>query len=117
MNRHITIEWPYDQITLEFKPGTLRKQPAPLSTDKWDALAKAERRIYYPGGMGCNGYTDVMVNDGDEQLNEMWSLAATAVDNILDYEGNEARKLHEIASRVAQCYAILNFGAEILLRG
>lgn len=116
MDRTITIDHPYDRITLQFKPSVLRKDPAPLRTDQWKALEASERRIHRSGG-GCNGWTDVMMNDGDEFLNRIWSHTADYVANE-DFEGKgEAWRLHETARRVAQVLAIMAFGAEILING
>lgn len=124
MNRHITIEWPYDQITLEFKPETLRKPAAPLRSDQWDALEKAERRVYH-GDPGCHGWTDAMCNDGDEFLNSLWSHAADYSANQADceqsWDGKEVQReryiMHMTARRVAQSLAVMAFGAEILIAG
>jgi hypothetical protein len=112
MNRHITIEHPYDQITLEFKPSTLRKQPAPLKSEQWRALEAAERRLYR-NDPGCHGWTDVMSNDGDEFLNMVWGHAADYVNN--EFLDSESTRLHQTARRVAQALAVLAFGAEILI--
>jgi hypothetical protein len=116
MNRWITIDHPYDRITLEFKPEHLRKQAAPLRSEQWRALESAERRIY-SGDRGCHGWTDVMSNDGDEFLNSLWSHAADYVQNE-DFDGNgELWQLHQTAKRVAQSLAVMAFGSEILLVG
>jgi len=119
MNRHITIEWPYDQIVLEFKPEHLRKQPAPLRPRQWDALKKAEKRIYHTDP-GCHGWTDVMPNEGDELLNKIWEQVSMYIENDLHTdsvreEDREAYVLHKTASRVAQTIAVMTFGPEVLI--
>jgi hypothetical protein len=118
MNRHITIDFPYDQITLEFKPETLRKPAAPLRSDYWRALEAAEQRIHFRNA-GANGWTDVMPNDGDEFLNAMWVQAQEYVENEWEYDRPAPEKaiIGRTASRVAQALAVLAFGADVLLLG
>src|SRR6266516_3291526 len=126
MNRWIKIDHPYDIITLEFVPSILRKDAAPLRTDEWKALESAERRIHHTNP-GCNGWTDVMCNDGDENLNWLWSHSKMYTEE--DYRVYEMKErgakqesveswiLHETARRVAQSLTIIAFGAEILIAG
>lgn len=122
MNKHIVIDWPFDQITLEFKESTLRKPAHIMRTDRWNAIAAAERRIYHMDP-NSHGWTDVMMNDGDEFLNAIWEQAESYVRNEIDLEKGlsdsvkESTILHRTASRVAQAIAILTFGPDILING
>lgn len=84
-----------------------REHPRPLPAAAWEALEKAERLIYSHGGYhGCNGWTDVMCNDGDQMLNLLWNQAEIAYDASFPEDSPE-RKLCQTAKRVAQALAVI----------
>jgi len=121
MDRWIDIEHPYEVIHLRLHKRMRRPIPAPLPTNCWDALNKAEARIYR-SNPGMNGVTDVRPNEGDEMLNEIWDNARLYVENEMDLESVRAESreiiiVNRTATRVAQAYAIMAFGAEILING
>lgn len=109
MNRHITIEHPYEEIVLHFEKVSV----PPLSSENWDALAKAEDR-FYRGQDGYNGYTHVMGNDGDHALNQMWDICQMAIEGEVDPRAEYIVRAR-VAKRICQIYALANFGPEMLL--
>jgi|SRR5215471_10585654 len=119
MNRWLTIDHPYNEITLRMDWDAIKKAMyvAPLPRDDWDALAKAEAEIHH-ANYGANGWTDVMQNDGDEYLNRIWSECSMYVEN--EHYGPESLPAHVLrartAKRVAQALALIAFGPEILLK-
>lgn len=78
----------------------------PLPDAAWEALSEAELRLYRDG-LGLNGWTDVMENDGSETLNVIWDQAVTYVEQ--DPEQFPDR-MQEIAERTAAALSILAFG-------
>jgi hypothetical protein len=112
MDKHIDVEYQYDKIVLDLSKMKLRASPLPHAA--WEAMQNAGRRLYNHA-YGCDSYTDVMTNDGDSTLNELWDVASQAVDNTLD-ERSQNAQLAEVAYRVEAAYAVLNFGVEILLK-
>jgi hypothetical protein len=113
MDRIITIGHDYGRIILEMP----ERKDKPLSPQNWKALEEADNR-FYRGNPGMNGYTHVMSNDGSAALNELWDTAWMAVEAEIDgfeHKGSETLIRARTAKRVCQAYALINFGAEILL--
>jgi hypothetical protein len=118
MNKHVTIEWPYDQIVLDFTRAK-RVVTEPLTTDKWDAIARAEEHIFEHGYIS---YTDVNVREEDVLAKAMWDHCYAQMDAADEFQNDDGtRKLtnvitHKVASRVAKALALLVFGPEFLLK-
>jgi hypothetical protein len=116
MNKHITIEWPYDQITLDFTRAK-RVVARPMTEPEWEALQKAEQRIY-PSGCGVYSYTDVNVREESELPAKMWDHAwsnAEAIEDNWDSWTGHARRT-VVATRVARALALLVFPPDILIK-
>ena len=101
------------------------EDPKPLSAAEWEALERVERRIHR--GNAGHGWTDVMCNDGDENLNWLWSHTKMYVEEdyrVYDMKERNQRPdiitawiMHETARRVGQCLAIMAFSADVLING
>lgn len=127
MDKHFTIEHPYQRITLDFTQ-MLRKQEQRILTEvEWTLLGAAERRVYTPGGAGTNGWTDVNIREDSQLLAECWDHAQQYVENDLENDdalssahaprgARDSIIQHRTASRVAQAMALLAFGADILIK-
>lgn len=114
MHKFITVEYPYDEITLQFPK--IVKHPFPLKPAQWAALERAERRLYRDDP-GCHGWTDVNENDGSDLINQLWEQAGYGVEAIIN-EGSDNPDvlMARTAARVAQALAVVSFGSEFLLK-
>lgn len=91
--------------------------PSILDENQWAAFALAESRIF-DRGMGMNGFSDVMTREDSAHLAEMWEQCE------MNFEGSDPKweilksetKRTMVAKRVAQAWAIVIFGPEVLLK-
>lgn len=127
MDRTITIDHPYQRITLDFDVPHIKRvldQMAPTLTEQeWAALERAEQNFYRGTGAPTLGWTDVnMREDSGGMLADMWSHTRSYVANEVDDESfktDEQREnaiLHRTARRMCQTIAIMAFGADVLLK-
>ena len=89
-----------------------------ITREMWDKLARAEEALYR-GEFGCHSYTDVMVFDElDDFLGQIWFQAQIALESSVEHwdELTSNTQMSLIARRVAQVFALMNFGAEFLLK-
>lgn len=120
MNKHVNIEWPYDQITLHFDKQAIasefdRQATPPMSREDWELLARCEKPLY-EGEFGSHSFTAVNVNEGHRLVNEVWEHALQCAEAYTneDISSDEVRR--EAARRTAAALAILAFGKDFLLK-
>lgn len=113
MDKWIHVEYPYGKITLDFS-RMAPKPVLPLTARRWLLLERAER-VLYGREQGAHGWTDVMSNDGDAFLNQLWEQAYTASDATVETNDRDTIET-EVARRVAAALAVLSFGREFLLK-
>jgi hypothetical protein len=118
MNKHITVEWPYDQITLDFSRAK-HVVVEPLTESQWDYLSLAEKRIFERGYIS---YTDVNVREEDSLAKAMWDHCWAQMDAADEFYNTDGTRKstrvidHNVATRVAKALALLVFGPEFLLK-
>lgn len=98
--------------------GMVNKPAAPLSQPAWDALVKAEHKLY-AGEFGVHAYTEVNPNDGSEMLNVMWDNAWSSVEMQMANDGDLALagiQYGRTARHVAAALAVIAFGPEFLIK-
>jgi hypothetical protein len=92
-----------------------------LSLGQWAALVRMEERLYH-GEYGAHAYTSIVRREESHDAARMWSIAQNPVDDALDTEYSDPQDIpdrirdNRIARRVAQSLALLNFGADFLLK-
>jgi hypothetical protein len=107
MNKHITIEWPYDEITLNFEQ--LNKTRI-LSHEQWVMLERAEKPLY-DGQHGTHAYTSVNVRGESLMAALIWQHCEDSMS-----ANDDSTDQHEVAHRVARVLAIMAFGPEFILK-
>ena len=113
VDKHITIDFQYDKITLDFK---LPKLKAPLD-DEWAALTREEQRLYRNTGSPTYGWTDVMEQEDSWFIKEMWDQCASYIEHGepgWDTFSRDAQ-CRLVARRVARMNALMVYGPEYLL--
>jgi hypothetical protein len=117
MDKYIDIEFQYDKIVLNLEHMAL-KDHDPVPSNFWDAIERAERRIYRDDP-GTHGWTDV--NDrftSPDFIMTLWNhCEGNMSGTIADWDSfSENTQLTMIGRRVALGLALMAFGPEFLLR-
>jgi hypothetical protein len=97
---------------------TVTEHDEPLTPEQWDAVAKAERRLFGDVG-GLVPYTDVNMREETPWLRHMWEYTQNFLEHCDDeaYETmSPAARLNFIGSRVAKALCVMALGSEGLLK-
>lgn len=98
---------------------TMKPRPEKLlSQEQWDILCRVENEMYADQHGNTMGFTHVNSRDESAPLVIMWDTAyigIEAMESDFGYHTQDRLNRHA-ARRVAQAMALINFGAEWLLK-